>query len=658
MAVRTMEARALITARDATGATFQRVAGKMRALDSQARMTHRMMGMAGSSLIGSMTRLGAVLGPGAMVYGAKKAVENFAQLETEVKRLGVTAEASDYQVAKAMETLRRSGPPLGATAKEMATAANMYVAAGVDFEQSMEAVAPAVKAAKASGGSIEDLTNAGIAAMKQYNFTAENLERSFEIMAKAGKLGRVELKDMARLMPQIGVGAVRLGMTGEKGLAKSAAAMEILREGTASAEEAANRWDNVVQKVFINETQKKFKKMGVNLEKEIKAGAKKGEDALDVILDIIEKVTGGDQFKMASLFNDMQAQQGFQLLLRNRKKLYDFTDQILKDSAGLIETDYGRMSRTTEETFKRLTSAWDRMVGRMGESLAPLANSLAITLNDMLNKIERGETIFTRLRDLRRAEDIAAGRDPDAYDKAYQKDVDANKERYKRWFGNENGLGAAIYDYMFRGNTAEELAAARARGSAARGAIGFDAAGAAGRVTQFELSGRGNLNAARDILDRKISAEMDANNIGIQFETMGIELKAINDKLAAAASGPMFGLGSSAKGAGDWMGTPPILPGASTGLGAGFGAIGPGGKQMAIEAVVKPDQVVATLEGSADVSVKSDIKIGLDPKVFRLLEQAHAIVAESRGNIRVNGNGPGSTGKSMPEAMPGLQGGR
>ena len=397
MSTRTMEARAIITARDGTGRVFQQIAGKMRGLDrSSAAMNHRMAST--SAAMGTMfAGVSRFLAPAAFAYGAKRSVDNFAQLETAITKLGVTAEASDRDVAQAMETFRRQGPPLGATAQQMADAAQVFSAAGLDFNTAVAAVPGTVKAAKAAGGGIDDLSGAGVAAMQQFGFTADRLERAFEIMAQGGKVGRVELKDMARLMPLAGAGAKRLGLNSEQGLAKTVAALEIIRESVGTADEAATIWQNVVQKTFSSETQKNFAKAGVNLEKSIKTGAKKGQDALEVLLDETWKLTKGDPFKIAKLFPDQQAQLGIQTLLQQRGKFVQTTAGILKDSTGVIQRDYERMAKTTEETFARLSSSFDRAIGKLGQSLAPAAGGLADTITKFLDEVDKGNTSVQRL---------------------------------------------------------------------------------------------------------------------------------------------------------------------------------------------------------------------------------------------------------------------
>ena len=64
-----------------------------------------------------------------------------------------------------------------------------------------------------------------------------------------------------------------------------------------------------------------------------------------------------------------------------------------------------------------------------------------------------------------------------------------------------------------------------------------------------------------------------------------------------------------------------------------------------VEAVVKPDQVTAKLEGKAEVVGRFEVAPSSD--LIRIIERAKEITAS--GHLAA-GSGPGSTGRSMPEA--------
>ncbi|MFY9291396.1 MAG: phage tail tape measure protein [Methylorubrum rhodinum] len=633
--------------------------------------TERAVGNEGSGLGTAALLRGAapIVAPYLVGAEVKRELRTYADLEKAVTSLGVTAEATDAQVKAATETFRREGPGLGVDAKEMARAAEMYVAAGLDFDTAVNSAAKTVKASKASGGTLEDLTSAGIAAMQQYGFTAKNLERAFDLMAKGGKEGRYELKNMAADLPSVGAGAKRLGLDGEKGLAKSVAALETIREVVGSPEEAANRWENVVQKAFIQETQKNFKKMGINLEKEIKDGAKKGKDALDVLLDATERATKGDEFKIAALFNDSQAMQGMQALLQNRKKLNDLTAKIMSEAAGTIARDFERVSKTTDEGFKRLSASIDRATGRMGEALAPMAGKIASEIEEALDRIDKGQTLLSRWEAERRARETAAGRDPDADRKQYeadQREIQAHVDDFeKRVFGNKRGLRGVLFPEQ--SEIDEAVRKAREAGLKERADAERSRAEAAAQARNRQLGQelrQGYRAPTGSPMPKATVSAMDAEeadrlaNLEREFGDMAskAELERIDARLKRM-EGPGFGdFGKPGKGRkGPEITAPaapltrdPTAPGPSLGFNS----------QPLTAQVTGPVPVSVTGDVKGTVEVGGTLNIVPTPLFTATFAGFERRVASVEGKVAsfgslVAANGPGSTGKSSPDAGKG-----
>ncbi|MGV2980679.1 phage tail tape measure protein [Camelimonas sp. ID_303_24] len=400
MADKVMTAEARITASDRTGGVFAKLARQMGMMSSSARaLSGTRFANAGAAAMGrqmrmaekmnaSMTALAPMaaryIGPAAAAYGATKAVRAYADVEMAMTRVAITANATDQQATKALQSFRTQGPAMGVTAKEMASAADIFVAAGLEWDTAIGSVPATVKAAKASGGTISDLTGAGVAAIQQFGFTANTLGEAFDLMAYGGKMGRYELNSMAKDLPSIGAGAKQLGLTGAAGLAKTVAALEIIREYTGTSDEAANRWENIAQKAFAPETIKNFKKFGIDLEKRIKEGAKRGVDGLQVLLEETMKATGGDRFKVGQLFGDAQVLQGMMALLPNLRRLADDTSKIRTNSAGTIDQDAARVAKTADAAINRMSASFDRLMGLSGELLSKVAVPVMDTASDII----------------------------------------------------------------------------------------------------------------------------------------------------------------------------------------------------------------------------------------------------------------------------------
>lgn len=91
------------------------------------------------------------------------------------------------------------------------------------------------------------------------------------------------------------------------------------------------------------------------------------------------------------------------------------------------------------------------------------------------------------------------------------------------------------------------------------------------------------------------------------------------------------------------LGAPAQGPVMTMPRGTALTSVGPG----SIEAVVKPDQITAKLEGKAEVVGRFEVVPSSE--LIRIVERAKEISAS--GHLTAGGNGPGTTGQSMQEAV-------
>lgn len=94
------------------------------------------------------------------------------------------------------------------------------------------------------------------------------------------------VKDMARNFPELTANASALKMQGVPAVASLAAALQIAMKSAGSADQAANNMSNFLGKITSPDTVKNFKKMGIDIEKEMKSAAAKGTDPLLHSLEI------------------------------------------------------------------------------------------------------------------------------------------------------------------------------------------------------------------------------------------------------------------------------------------------------------------------------------------------------------------------------------
>lgn len=321
----------------------------------------------------------AVIGRGAAAaFVGAQAIKPFVAFEDRLVRLGNTAEVHGARLDIAGQEIIRVGARFGTGASAAAEGVNDFVAAGLSLDSSIKALAPTLKLAKTSGIEITEASQAGISVMQNLGVEAGRVGRSFDIMAKAGKLGRFELNDMAKAFPGLASRAKLLGMSGTDGVARLAAMLQPIREGARDADEAANNLLNLFDKLTGKETSDYFSKMGVNIPAVFAKAKREGRDFVTAMLDETARLTKGgtDAFALSKLFPDRQARQAMLLLLQNRGKVDSIRRQSL-NSRGTLDADFGRIRKTSKFGLDRTVAGLERIGIALGKAFGPALGDMA-----------------------------------------------------------------------------------------------------------------------------------------------------------------------------------------------------------------------------------------------------------------------------------------
>lgn len=390
--MRVIEAAAVISAKDKTGGTFANIARKMGLVTRASRQVNSASRAMNSALANSLGILARYAGPAAIGGAALASAKWAAALETAITDLGVTTDATNEQIAKASETLRKFAPEVGKTAEETVEITRILAAAGMQFNEAVAATPKIAKAAVATSSAFGDMATAGYAAMEQLGIGVNDLDAALEKMAIGGKLGRFEVRDMAREFPALAASANKLGFVGVKGVSELTAMLEIVRKTAGTSEEAANNLNDALQKVFAPQTVRNFEKKGVQIGKVLEEAAGRGENGFLAVIDTLKTMTKDltDTARsqlIAELFPDKQARAGIDALLRYREAFGDMFREIMKTS-GVIDRDLGRRLDTTAGKWDKMTAAIDRAAVSMGNSLSPAIGRTADNLKAMIDDIE------------------------------------------------------------------------------------------------------------------------------------------------------------------------------------------------------------------------------------------------------------------------------
>lgn len=246
--------------------------------------------------------IGVAAGVGTAVALAKPTVMNAVEYSQRLAHMSNTAfaerdsagrTAGKAELDKLIQDAVRFG---GGTRDSAADTADTLFGSGVFKDDAVKAILrQAQMAGTANKASPQDFAQMAISANQTMGVTPERMGAMFGMATKAGQMGGFEVRDMAKWLPQQMAAAKAVGMSGEAGVAKLAALNQsaILTAGT--RDEAGNNVVNLLGKIGSQDTQKDFKKLGVNLPKKLAEGRLRGDDALDVVGDLLEQQLNKDK---------------------------------------------------------------------------------------------------------------------------------------------------------------------------------------------------------------------------------------------------------------------------------------------------------------------------------------------------------------------------
>lgn len=382
-----IEAKAILSAADKTGGVFASIAAKIRGMNAAASAANRSAMASGAAVaaahkgnagiaakIGGMsdTALMAasrIAAPAAIAVAAGAAVKRYADIDIAMKRIGITADATDADISKFHKSLRQVAQDNSLPFDKVKEGMDSLIAGGMELGKANEMIGSVSKTAQASGAEVSDLASTVLSLNQNAEIGSGQMQQSLDMLAKAGKEGKFELKDMARYLPEILPSAAAVGVKGVEGVQKMAAALQTMRLGAGTSEAAARNMMNVFSKIDSEQTRKKFLKFfDVNLPKSMEKAKKSGQDTFEAFMDITEKAIGGDMGKLPMLFEDMQVQAGMRAMLMYRKD-YERIKNSIASSAGTIDTDLGRILDTPAAKMAKMKDSADRLVESIGHGL-------------------------------------------------------------------------------------------------------------------------------------------------------------------------------------------------------------------------------------------------------------------------------------------------
>ncbi|KRP97485.1 hypothetical protein TX25_06160 [Pseudomonas lactis] len=233
----------------------------------------------------AMETIGTAAVAGAPIAQAMNIAMEF---KDQVRDTAITGGFDEAKEKSLSDVMRGSALKWNQTQTEVANGIGVLIAGNIAEVKELEAYAPTLaKFATATRASMNDLGAVALALNDSLGITSAGFERSMNMLSYAGKSGQFELADMAKWLPKLAPQFSALGITGERAVAEIGASLQIARKGAGSNDEAANNFQNFLNKLTSPETIASFEKAGIDLRTAMKNMVSEGLSPAEGMIRII-----------------------------------------------------------------------------------------------------------------------------------------------------------------------------------------------------------------------------------------------------------------------------------------------------------------------------------------------------------------------------------
>ena len=323
-------------------------------LQNKIQQTSDMLDKLGANMVKLGAGLTAAGGGLAYKLGIPQAIPEAFALEHQLRELGNVGQLSAEQLKEMDERLGSISRHTNQFRSEIAEGLNVLVASGIAPEKALDYMNVIGRTATAARAEIVDISKTAFAVTDNLKVNVDDLGKTMDILAQAGKEGRFELKDMSAAFPSLTAGASMLGMRGVPAVSQLGAALQVAMKGAGSAAEAATNFESFLQAITSPMAVNRFKELyGVDLPQFLNRVIAENKDPIEEMVMLINHLTGGDVFKVSEIFRNKTDLNFLKPMMQNLDEYRRIKASAL-GADGIMDEDFNHMMETTNEQFKLL----------------------------------------------------------------------------------------------------------------------------------------------------------------------------------------------------------------------------------------------------------------------------------------------------------------
>lgn len=350
-------------------------------LQNKIQQTSEMLDKLGANMVKLGAGLTATGGALAYKLGITEAIPEALALEHQLRELGNVGQLSAEQLKEMDERLGSISRHTNQFRSEIAEGLNVLVASGIAPEKALDYMNVIGRTATAAQAEIVDISKTAFAVTDNLKVNVDDLAKTMDILAQAGKEGRFELKDMSAAFPSLTAGASMLGMRGVPAVSQLGAALQVAMKGAGSAAEAATNFESFLQAITSPMAVNRFKELyRVNLPQFLNRVIAENKDPIEEMVMLINHLTGGDVFKVSEIFRNKTDLNFLKPMMQNLDEYRRIKASAL-GADGIMDEDFNHMMETTNEQFKLLKINMKELVFPHLHKPIEKINQLLTTIN-------------------------------------------------------------------------------------------------------------------------------------------------------------------------------------------------------------------------------------------------------------------------------------
>lgn len=356
-----------------------------------------------------------------------------AKFEDRVKQISIVGELYKENGAEGAmaQAIREASVKYAVSQDQVAEGIEKLVAQGMDAKSAQKYAGLLAKVNTATRTEMGDLAELVYTLQTKFKLASEGeIMQAVNALAKAGKLGQYELKQMAKGFPELGGAAASFGSKGLDGVREMGMMMQVMRAGAGTTGEADTYMRNWFSHMSAKSTQDHFGKVGINFEREklklmidkrvsaveasfmvfddylnkvtnqgfVEVMDKKGKvkeridvrQELDKVMDIAKKEglqgealqervkSAVERMGLSTVLQDIQATQAYLAYRTGKEKYAEGRKELAKgETDQTIDNDYAeQMKLATMQTEYMKVAVGDLMI-EIGNRLAPVFGKVA-----------------------------------------------------------------------------------------------------------------------------------------------------------------------------------------------------------------------------------------------------------------------------------------